>query len=114
MLVEVVVNHKHKLHMLIDMDSERSLIKSSVLQDNKIEYLDTGDIEILETVKGLLATPILEVNNMSIGEQQGGPVLLGVLESDEFPRIDGVLGREFLKRFNFNIDYVQAKLSLIQ
>lgn len=101
---------KHDIHLLIDTEADISILKVSNLLDN-INF-DTKDII---KMKGITSQRINSLGSLQFRLTLHNMHLVHkfFIVSDEFPiPCAGILGKDFLKRYNCLIDYAQMSLSI--
>jgi clan AA aspartic protease (TIGR02281 family) len=75
-------------------------------------YTDTGQKRVFSTANGRVTAPVYRLDVLSVGDWQVSQIEVGVLELADSPHIDGLLGMNFLRHFQFFIDQNQAMLRL--
>jgi len=104
-LVDVMVEASHAATFLLDPQSEYTIISEELAQQLKI-LLSANTSVVHFNYRGQRYTPYLvNLSSVKVGELAVRNVKTLILDlSDVVPPIDGVLGKNFLKHFDMNIE----------
>ncbi len=83
-----------------------------MLEQRGIRYQDTGRTGVFNTANGLVRAPVYKLDALLVGDWQVSQLEIGVLDLGGSPAIDGLLGMNFLRHFQFFIDQNEALLRL--
>ena len=117
--VEVVLNGKHSLVMLVDTGASMTLFDYDRLDDLGFE-LEKTDIEF-HGVGGKQRLYSAQAANMELGGAETGPISLLVGDLSDFKKtltafgsrpVDGLIGHDFLSRYSAVIEVKHSKLYL--
>lgn len=111
-LVEAILNRSQALRLLIDTGASLTIITPDVLHNGSVQYRDTGRHGIFNTANGRISAPIYIIDSLAVGDWQVLNLEVGVLELDGSSGVNGLLGMNFLKHFQFFIDQDENILRL--
>lgn len=98
------------MQILIDSQADISIIKESAIQNQVI--LDTNDIIYIKGITSQIITSIGTTEiHINIGNEWIVHKVHVVPDDFEIP-VSGILGKDFLKTFNCNIDYTTMSLTV--
>ena len=100
------------IRLLIDTGASLTILTPDVLEQHAIGYQNTGKSGVFNTANGLVRAPIYKLDSLSVGDWQVNQLEIGVLDLSGGSNIDGLLGMNFLKHFQFFIDQKEALLRL--
>ncbi len=100
------------IQLLIDTGASLTIFTPDVLELQGIRYQDTGRTGIFNTANGRVQAPIYILDSLTVGDWKVVQLEVGVLELGEQAGINGLLGMNFLKHFQFFIDQNEAMLRL--
>ncbi len=98
------------VRLLIDTGASMTILTPAILAGGG--YRDTGQRRVFSTANGRVTAPVYRLNALSVGDWQVSEIEIGVLDLADSPHIDGLLGMNFLRHFQFFIDQSQAMLRL--
>ena len=98
------------VRLLIDTGASMTILTPPIPAQGG--YTDTGQKRVFSTANGRVAAPLYRLDVLSVGDWQVSQIEVGVLELADSPHIDGLLGMNFLRHFQFFIDQNQAMLRL--
>ncbi len=96
------INGAGPITLILDTGADRTLIRTSVLQDLGISS-EGAARAIIAGVTGKSDANAVWVNSLEIGEAIVGPLLI-ISHDADLKGADGLLGRDFLANFNVAID----------
>jgi clan AA aspartic protease (TIGR02281 family) len=111
-LVSALVNETTTVTLLIDTGASLTIIKPSTLDAAGLRYGATDRLNWFNTVNGTLQAPVLRLGALSLGGQRIVGLEVGGIEMSVMPGVDGLLGMNFLKHFQFFIDQSEHILRL--
>jgi clan AA aspartic protease (TIGR02281 family) len=97
--------------LLIDTGASLTMLTPDALNRRGVAAQATGKTGLFNTANGRVSAPIYRLDALSVGDWQVSDLDVGVLELGE-PGIDGLLGMNFLRHFQFFIDQNEALLRL--
>lgn len=100
------------MRLLIDTGASVTILTPDVLEQQGIRYQDTGKIRVFSTANGPVRTPIYKLDSLTVGDWKVNQLEVGVLDLKGGSDIDGLLGMNFLRHFQFYIDQTEALLLL--
>lgn len=100
------------LRLLIDTGASLTMLSPDVFQQPGIQYKNTGRIGTFNTANGPVRAPVYELDLLTVGDWQVNQLEVGVLALHGDPNIDGLLGMNFLRHFQFFIDQNEDLLRL--
>ncbi len=103
-LIDAQVNATGPVTLLLDTGASLTAIKPSALQKLGITLYDADQIVTLNTANGNVEVPVITLSALALGGQTVEQVKVAVLELDGSPEIDGLLGMNVLKSYEFFID----------
>ncbi len=111
-IVDASPAQNRNIQLLIDTGASMTMLTSDVFQHLDIPYTDTGKTRAFNTANGLVRAPIYILDSLTVGDWQVKQLEVGVLVGLGDSGIDGLLGMNFLKNFQFFIDQNEALLRL--
>jgi clan AA aspartic protease (TIGR02281 family) len=100
------------IRLLIDTGASVTILTPDVLEQQDIGYQDTGRYRVFNTANGPVRTPIYKLDSLTVGEWKVNQLEIGVLDLRGGTDVDGLLGMNFLRHFQFYIDQNEALLLL--
>ena len=97
--------------LLIDTGASLTMLTPDTLQRSGSGARATGRTGLFNTANGRVSAPIYRLDALSVGDWRVSDLDVGVLELGD-PGIDGLLGMNFLRHFQFFIDQNEALLRL--
>ena len=111
-LVEAIVDGTRTVTLLVDTGASTTVLDPDVL--TAMGYNLDGRLANFSTAGGVVRAPLIAVAGLSLGGKSVQPLLVGALTLGESNRrVDGLLGMDFLRRFEFSIDQDAAILNLL-
>jgi len=110
-LVEVRLGQTQPARLLIDTGASLTMLTADTLKRRGIGAHATGKTGTFDTANGRVRAPIYRLDSLSVGDWQVSDLEVGVLDLSD-ARIDGLLGMNFLRHFQFFIDQDAALLRL--
>jgi len=98
------------VRLLIDTGASLTILTPAALEQGGIRYRDTGRSSVFNTANGPVRAPVYRLEGLAVGDWQVSELEIGVLELGS--GIDGLLGMNFLRHFQFFIDQNNALLRL--
>jgi clan AA aspartic protease (TIGR02281 family) len=111
-IVNAQVDGIHTLRMLIDTGAAMTVVDSSVLATMGYE-LAGQQRGLFSTVNGVVEAPVISLDQFALGSSSVGPLSVGGLALSLPGSIDGLLGMNFLRHYDFHIDQNAKELHLI-
>jgi clan AA aspartic protease (TIGR02281 family) len=97
--------------LLIDTGASLTMLTPATLERYGLAAHATGRTGLFNTANGRVSAPIYKLDTLSVGDWQVSDLDVGVLELGD-PAVDGLLGMNFLRHFQFFIDQNEALLRL--
>ena len=110
-LVDAGVGGGQQARLLIDTGASLTILTPGALKRRGVAAEPTGKTGLFTTANGQVSAPIYRLDSLSVGEWRVSNLEVGVLALED-PRLDGLLGMNFLGKFQFFIDQTQAQLRL--
>lgn len=111
-LVDARLSNASDVRLLIDTGASMTIVSPDVLESSGVHYTDTGETRLFNTANGRIKAPIYRIDVMSIGDWQVSQLEVGVMEFEGASSMEGLLGMNFLRHFQFFIDQNEALLRL--
>ncbi|MDT8283711.1 MAG: retropepsin-like aspartic protease, partial [Gammaproteobacteria bacterium] len=111
-IVDASPARNRNIRLLIDTGASMTMLTPDVFEQAGIQYKNTGRTGVFNTANGLVRAPIYILDFLSVGDWQVNQLEVGVLALQEGSNIDGLLGMNFLRHFQFFIDQNKALLRL--
>lgn len=111
-IVDASPARNRNLRLLIDTGASLTMLTPDVFEQPGIQYKNTGRSGVFNTANGLVQAPIYVLDSLSVGDWQVNQLEVGVLASHGDTKIDGLLGMNFLRHFQFFIDQNEDLLRL--
>jgi predicted aspartyl protease len=89
-----------------------TIVTPAALQRHGIQYMDTGRTGIFSTANGRVSAPVYRIGKLAVGDWEVRQLEIGVLDLGNRTDIDGLLGMNFLRHFQFFIDQNRSSLRL--
>ena len=100
------------ISLLIDTGASLTMISPDVFQQHGIQYENTGRVGTFNTANGPVKAPVYVLDSLTVGGWQVSQLEVGVLALHGDSNIDGLLGMNFLRHFQFFIDQNEDVLRL--
>ena len=88
------------------------MLTPDVFEQPGIQYENTGRTRVFNTANGRVRAPVFVLDSLTVGDWQVNQLEVGVLALHGNTNIDGLLGMNFLRHFQFIIDQNEALLRL--
>lgn len=114
-LVEVQFNQEHSLNLMLDTGASRTVLSPRAMQTLMSLSEGVTDLKIsghAETANGYAFTKLYQMEQISVSDFYIDNALVLVMRMSDNQQFDGLLGMDFLSRFEFQIDYQQNRLHL--
>lgn len=111
-IVDANPSGNRDIRLLIDTGASLTMLSPEVFQQPGIEYENTGRAGVFNTANGPVRAPVYILDSLTIGGWQVNRLKVGVLAMPGHEGIDGLLGMNFLKHFQFFIDQNEDQLRL--
>ena len=100
------------VRLLIDTGASVTILTPDVIEQKGIRYQDTGSSRVFSTANGPVRTPLYRLDSLTVGDWKVNQLEIGVLDLGAGTDVDGLLGMNFLRHFQFYIDQNEAMLLL--
>jgi clan AA aspartic protease (TIGR02281 family) len=111
-IVDASPGRGRKVRLLIDTGASVTILTPDVLEHPGIRYQDTGRTRVFNTANGTVQAPVYILDSLTVGDWEVNQLEVGVLDLSGGPDINGLLGMNFLRHFQFFIDQNKALLQL--
>ena len=111
-IVDAIPANGQSIRLLIDTGASLTILTPDVLEQYGIAYQNTGRSGVFNTANGRVRAPIYKLDSLSVGDWQVNQLEIGVLDLSGGSNINGLLGMNFLRHFQFFIDQNEALLRL--
>ena len=111
-IVDARPAHGSSIRLLIDTGASMTILNPDVLEQHGIGYQNTGRRGVFNTANGPVQAPIYKLDSLLVGDWQVNQLEIAVLDLSSHSNIDGLLGMNFLRHFQFFIDQNEALLRL--
>lgn len=111
-IVDAKPAHGSSIRLLIDTGASMTILTPDVLEQHGIGYQNTGRRGVFNTANGQVQAPIYKLDSLLVGDWQVNQLEIAVLDLSSHSNIDGLLGMNFLRHFQFFIDQSEALLRL--
>ncbi len=114
-LVEVQFNQDHSLKLMLDTGASRTVLSPQAIRVLSSVSEGVTDLKIsghAETANGFAFTRLYQMEQFSVNDFYIDNPLVLVMKMSGNDQFDGLLGMDFLSRFEFRIDYQQNRLHL--
>jgi len=111
-LIDVIINNGQTARLLLDTGASISIISPSILNALGLDTQKGAKMGWFNTANGVVSAPIYTIQSLSVEENVVESIDVGVLSISSSGEIDGLLGMNFFKHFNFYIDQKNSVLFL--
>lgn len=110
-IVSATLDGRREIRLLIDTGASVTIVAPRVLEG--LGY-NLGDQKgRFSTANGEVDAPLVGVQSLAVGEQLVSPITVGAIAlSRPVEPVDGLLGMDFLKKFEFSLDQRRGVLEL--
>jgi predicted aspartyl protease len=110
MVVAASVEGADGARMLVDPDATLTMVSRSVARGAGIAVAGSARTELVTLEKGRVAwVPLVRAKSIRVGDALVEDMEIGVRDIDGF---DGLLGADFLRRYQFSIDRERRRITL--
>ena len=110
-VVNAVIDDIRSINLLIDTGAAMTILDQRVLQ--ALGYNLNGQRqEFFSTANGVIEAPVVSIRRLALGEASMGPLSIGALTLSLPENIEGLLGMNFLRHYDFRIDQDRRELHL--
>ena len=110
-VVEAVIDGSYSINLLIDTGAAMTVLDESVLQAMGYNLVGQRQ-EFYSTANGVVEAPVVSIQQLALGDASMGPLSVGALSLSLPGNIDGLLGMNFLRHYEFHIDQDRRELHL--
>ena len=111
-LVRAIINDYYEALLLLDTGASITTISHEFLKKSNIDLNKNARPSIIKTAGGNIKVPLIKIDSLGLDEMKLKNVWVGVVDLKDFAKIDGLLGMNYLKHFDFHIDQSDALLYL--
>lgn len=110
-LIRAILDSEQTLTLLIDTGASITVISPAILK--RVGYRFDRGTARFSTANGVVEAPLVLINTLSLGDVVLEDLMVGALPVDASGNaIDGLLGMNFLREFEFSLDQDSAVLRL--
>ncbi len=109
-IVQAALDAGEQVSLLIDTGASMSVISQRKFES--LGYSVQGPLAYFSTAGGVVEAPVMTLPGLSLGSARVRQIAVGVLAADFPEDIDGLLGMNFLRHFEFRIDQQSGELIL--
>ncbi|MBQ60787.1 MAG: hypothetical protein CMQ19_01800 [Gammaproteobacteria bacterium] len=110
-VVEALIDEGSPINLLIDTGAAMTVLDEGILV--ALGYNLNGQRqELFSTANGVVAAPVISIQQLALGGAAMGPLSVGALTLSMSGDIDGLLGMNFLRHYDFRIDQDRRELHL--
>jgi clan AA aspartic protease (TIGR02281 family) len=109
-LVQGRLDQRRTVTLLIDTGAAMTMLEPALLAS--LGYGLEGRQAYFSTANGVVAAPVVALGHLSLGEAGVDHLPVGALSMALQPGVDGLLGMNFLRHYEFRIDQTEATLYL--
>lgn len=110
-VVEAIIDRRYRVNLLIDTGAAMTVVDASVLQSMGYNLNGTQQ-GLFSTANGVVEAPVVSIEQLALGSASTGPLAVGALSLSMPDGIDGLLGMNFLRHYDFRIDQNNNRLHL--
>lgn len=111
-LVDVWADDDTQLRLLIDTGASLTIVTPQALAAMGIQVGETDRRVRVNTAGGAVEAPVLRIGSLAVGDYKVSSLDAGIIELPDMPDVDGLLGMNFLRHFQFFIDQHEHLLRL--
>jgi len=111
-VVRAIINGHTSIGLLIDTGASITVIRPGVLARAGGGANKVGQNISLNTANGVTQAPVITLERMTIGGQTVGNIRVAALDLPGLGQVDGLLGMDFLRQFEFAIHQSRNQLQL--
>lgn len=101
-IVPVMLNRSLKAYMALDTGATTTLISRRIATMLRLSLL--GSRISIATANGTITAPLARLGSVKVGEAEAYNLIVPVHDFAFNPRVEGLLGLDFLKQFHVSID----------
>jgi len=100
-VVPVTFNRALRAHLQLDTGASVTMVSSRIANNLRLSTLGSRRGV---TVGGIITVPTARVNSVNVGGAEVNDMVVSIHDFSPHPRIDGLLGMDFLKHFLVSLD----------
>lgn len=108
-IISVTLNRTVNGNLLLDTGATNTVISRRL--SNRLSLRTVGNI-IAQTVGGTITAPVARLSSLKVGEAEVNDLSVTVHDFSQDPRIEGLLGMDFLGRYQIGLDAQKRVLVL--
>lgn len=112
LLVDALLDNRLPVTLLIDTGATVTMLEPRTLA--RLGYSLKGRQAYFATANGVVQAPVVALGRLALGQAGISQLSVGVLELQMGESVDGLLGMNFLRHYQFRIDQDQGRLILEQ
>ena len=111
-IVDVLINQKLSRPFAVDTGATYTVISPEIAQALYLNVRSNAPQVTLQTANGRIQVPLVNLESVAVGELETPNVTAAVQDIDESSQISGLLGLNFLNRFQMTVDAANYQLTL--
>ena len=108
-IVPVMFNGTLKANLAVDTGATITVISRRIASTLALSTLGVSRVG---TVAGVITVPVVRLGSHKVGDAQVRDLVVSVHDFSTDPRVEGLLGLDFLKHFHFSLDARRSLLIL--
>ena len=108
-IVPVMFNGTLKANLAVDTGATITVISRRIASTLALSTLGMSKVG---TVAGVITVPVVRLGSLKVGDAQVRDLVVSVHDFSTDPRVEGLLGLDFLKHFHFSLDARRSLLIL--
>jgi predicted aspartyl protease len=106
-IVPVTLNGVRKANLVLDTGATITVVSRQIARSLALSPLGTSKVG---TVGGMVILPLARLGSLKVGDAEVQDLVVSIHDFSPDPRVEGLLGLDFLKNFHLSLD---AKRSLL-
>ena len=108
-IVPVTFNHSVNAHLLLDTGASMTMISRRLAT---VLALPSSGTRLFSGIGGTVSAPIARVESIKVGDAEVSGMAISVHDISRYPHFEGLLGMDFLGRFQVSVDATKKLLVL--
>jgi hypothetical protein len=108
-IVPVTLNHSVNANLLLDTGASITMISRRVATALALPSTGAG---LFSGIGGTVSAPVARVESIKVGDAEVSGMTVSIHDVARFPQFEGLLGMDFLGRFQISVDWTKQLLVL--
>jgi gag-polyprotein putative aspartyl protease/Bacterial SH3 domain len=108
-IVPVIVNGTLRANLALDTGATITVVSRRIASALALSTLGVSKVG---TVAGIITVPVVRLGSLKVGDAQVHDLVVSVHDFSTDPRVEGLLGLDFLKNFHVSLDARRSLLIL--